>query len=134
MAMYTFKIRENKQHSPIRIDFFRQSLTKIMGKYAIWRIFHPFPLSPLNNVVERWKKLRSALFMASQHCIGGERGYSILIFSVPIIFCHWLSENWKKINERSPAIPYLKYLIPALLSLTVSRYTLKWTKWQKMAP
>ena len=134
MAMYTFKILENEQHLPIRIDFFRQSLTKIMRKYAIWWIFHPFPLSPLNNVVERWKKLRSALFMASQHCIGGKGGILSIDPSNSHNILSLIVWKLKKNKRKSPAIPYLKYLIPALLSLTVSRYTLKYTKWPKMAP
>ena len=33
--------------------FFRQSVTKIMGKTVIWTIFCLSPLPPLNNVEEQ---------------------------------------------------------------------------------
>ena len=52
--------------------FFRQSVTKIMGKTAIWTILCFSPLPPLNNVEEQWAKLASSNVMGSQHCIGGE--------------------------------------------------------------
>ena len=37
--------------------FFRPSVTKIMGKTAIWKILCFSPLPPLNNVEEHWAKL-----------------------------------------------------------------------------
>ena len=52
--------------------FFRQSVTKIMGKTAIWTILCLSTLPPLNNVEEEWAKLASSNVMGSQHCTGGE--------------------------------------------------------------
>ena len=52
-----------------------QSVTKIMGKTAIWTIMSFPPLLPLNNVEEQWAKLASSNVMSSQHCTGGEGGY-----------------------------------------------------------
>ena len=52
-----------------------QSVTKIMGKTAIWTILSFSPLPPLKNVEEQWAKLASSNVMGSQHCIGGEREF-----------------------------------------------------------
>ena len=49
-----------------------QSLTKIMGKTAIWTIVCSSLLAPLNNVEEQRAKLASSNVIGSQHCIGGE--------------------------------------------------------------
>ena len=38
----------------------------------------------------------SSHVMGSQHCIGGEVGFLNILFKIPIIFCHWLSEYYKK--------------------------------------
>ena len=65
-----------------------QSVTKIMGKTAIWTIMSFSPLLPLNNVEEQWEKLASSNVMSSQHCIGGEGGILNPLFKIPIIFCH----------------------------------------------
>ena len=48
--------------------FSRQSVTKIMGKAAIWTIFCFSPFLPFNNVLE----LASSNVTDSQHCIGEE--------------------------------------------------------------
>ena len=53
-------------------DFFRQSVTKIMGKTALWAISCFYPLPPLNNVEKERAKLASSYVMGLQHCIGGE--------------------------------------------------------------
>ena len=55
-------------------DFFRQSVTKIMGKTAIWAIscFCVYPFSPLSNVEKQRAKLASSYVTGSQHCVGGE--------------------------------------------------------------
>ena len=55
--------------------FFRQSVTKIMGKTAIWTILCFSPLPLLNNVEEQWAKLAWSNFIGSQHCIGGEEEF-----------------------------------------------------------
>ena len=34
--------------------------------------------------------------MDSQRCIGGDGGFLDRLFKIPIIFCHWLSEIYKK--------------------------------------
>ena len=49
-----------------------KSMTKIMGKTAIWAnsCFYPFPL--LINVEKERPKLVSSYVMGSQHCIKGE--------------------------------------------------------------
>ena len=52
--------------------FFRQSVTKIMGKTVIWTILIFPPLPPLNNIEDQWAKLSSSNAIGSQHCIGGE--------------------------------------------------------------
>ena len=71
--------------------FFRQSVTKIMGKTAIWTILCFSPLPPLNNVEEQWAKLVSANVIGSQHGIGGGRGGILnTLFKIPKTFCHWL--------------------------------------------
>ena len=51
--------------------FFRQSVTKIMGKTAIWTILRFSPLPSYNNVQEQWAELVSS--------------------KIPVIFCHWLT-------------------------------------------
>ena len=55
--------------------FFRQSVTKIMGKTAIWTILCFSPLPPLNNVEKQWAKPVSSNAIDSQHCIGGEEEF-----------------------------------------------------------
>ena len=56
-------------------DFFRRSMTKIMGKTAIWKILCFYPLPPLNNVEIQRAKRVSSYIMGSQHCNGGEGGF-----------------------------------------------------------
>ena len=56
-------------------DFFRQSVTKIMGKTAIWAILCFYTLPPLNNVDKQRERLESNHVMGSQHCIGGKGGF-----------------------------------------------------------
>ena len=55
-------------------DFCRQSMTKIMGKTAIWTILCFYPRPPLNNVEKQREKLASSYVMGWQHCTGRE-GY-----------------------------------------------------------
>ena len=77
-------------------DFFRQSVTKIMGKTAIRAISCFSPLPALNKVEKQWAKLESSYVIGFQHCVGGEGGFLNRLFKIPIIFCHWWSENYKK--------------------------------------
>ena len=53
-------------------DFFRQSVTEVMGKTAILTISCFYPLPPLNNVEKQQVKFASSYVMGSQHCVGGE--------------------------------------------------------------
>ena len=50
MPSKRFKTTNNKMPHLIFADFFRQSVTKNMGKTATWTIFCFSPLPPLNNV------------------------------------------------------------------------------------
>ena len=72
MPSIWFKISKSKILHSKFCRFFRQSVTKIMGKTAIWTILCFSPLPPLNNVEEQWAKLASSNVIGSQHCIGGE--------------------------------------------------------------
>ena len=47
-----------------------QSVTKFMGKTAIWTISCFYLLPPLNNVEKQRAKLASSYVMGSQDCIG----------------------------------------------------------------
>ena len=49
-----------------------QSVTKIMGKTAVWTILCFSPLPRLNNVEEQRAKLVPGNVIGSQHCIGGD--------------------------------------------------------------
>ena len=49
-----------------------QSVTKYMGKTAIWAILCSYPLPTLNNVEKQQAKFASSYVMSSQNCIGGE--------------------------------------------------------------
>ena len=71
-------------------DFFRQLVTKIMGKTAIWAISYFYPLPSLNNVEKKRAKLASSYVMGSQRCKGEKEGFLNIVFKIPIIFCHWL--------------------------------------------
>ena len=53
-------------------DFLRQSVTKLMGKTAIWEILYFYSLLPLNNIEKQWAKFAFRYFMGAQHCIGGD--------------------------------------------------------------
>ena len=72
MPSIWFKISNSKILHLKFCRFFRQSVTKIMGKTAIWTIMCFSPLHPLNNVEEQWAKLASSNVIGSQHCRGGE--------------------------------------------------------------
>ena len=63
-----------------------QSVTKIMGKTAIWPILCFYPLLPLNNV-KTMSISCVKLCYGFDYCI---RGREILntLFKIPIIFCH----------------------------------------------
>ena len=52
-------------------DFFRQAVTKITGKTAIWAISFFYPLPPLNNVEKQQVKFGSGYVMGLQHCRRG---------------------------------------------------------------
>ena len=68
--------------------FFRQSVTKIMGKTAIRTISYFSPLPPLNNVEKHGAKLKSSYVMGLQHCVGGEGRFLNRLSKIPIIICH----------------------------------------------
>ena len=53
-------------------DFFRQSVTKLIGKTAIWEISCFYPLPPFNNVEKQGAKVALSYVTGSQHCIGEE--------------------------------------------------------------
>ena len=72
MPSIWFKISNSKIPHLKFCRFFRQSVTKIMGKTAIWTILCFSLLPSLNNVEEQWEKLVSSNVFSSQHCIGGE--------------------------------------------------------------
>ena len=80
--------------------FFRQSVTKIMGKTGIWTILCFSPLPLLNNVDEQWAKLASSNVMGSEHGIGGKGSILNLLSKIPVIFCYWLSEIYKKKEKK----------------------------------
>ena len=69
-------------------NFFRQSVTKIMGKTAIRDISCFSPLPPLNNVEKQSAKLASSYITGLQHCVVGEGLFLNRLFKIPIIFCH----------------------------------------------
>ena len=54
------------------LGYLLQSVTKIMGRTAIWTILYFYYFPPLNNVEKQWAKLASVYVMGSQHCVGGE--------------------------------------------------------------
>ena len=109
-------------------DFFRQSVTKIMGKTAIRAISCFSPLLPLNNVEKQWAKLESSYVMGLQHCVGGEGGFLNRLFKIPMIFYHWLSKNYKK-KKKDEILSMLFQitLIMLLISLIIPHYTLSRT-------
>ena len=74
----------------------RQSVTKIMGKTAIWTISCFYSLPPFRNVEKQWAKLVSSYVMGLQHCIEGEGRFLNRLFKTPV-FCHWLYE----INQKN---------------------------------
>ena len=69
-------------------DFFRQSVTKIMGKTAVWTFSCFYPLPHLNNVEKQCAKLALNYVMVWQHCIGGEGESLNTFFKITRIFCH----------------------------------------------
>ena len=60
--------------------FFKQSVTKIMGKTVNWAILCFSPLLPLNNVEEQWAKLRQAILWV-RNIVSGESGSFKCTFS-----------------------------------------------------
>ena len=52
-----------------------QSVTKIMGKTAIWTILCFYLLNPLNNVDKQWAKFVSNYVVGLQHYIGQEGNF-----------------------------------------------------------
>ena len=77
-----------------------QSVTKIMGKAAIWTISCFYSVPALNNVEKQWAKLASSHVMGSRHCEMGQGRCLNRLFKIPIIFCHWLSEIYPKNRKR----------------------------------
>ena len=67
MLSTSFKIRYFKIPHLKLCRFFRQSVTKIMGKTVI--LCFP-PLLPLNNVEGKWAKFALSNVIGLQHCIG----------------------------------------------------------------
>ena len=72
MPSIWFKISNSKIPHLKFCRCFRQSVGKLMGKTAIWKILCFSPLPPLHNVEEKWAKLMSSNVFSSQHCIRGE--------------------------------------------------------------
>ena len=60
-----------------------ESVTKIMGKTAVWTILCFSPLPRRNNVEEQQAKLASRNVIGSQHCIGGEGEFQTLFLKFP---------------------------------------------------
>ena len=60
-----------------------QSVTKIMGKTAIWTILCFYLLNPLNNVDKQWAKFVSSYVVGLQHYIGQEGEFQIFFFKFP---------------------------------------------------
>ena len=73
IPQFTGKLIIREEHNTFNI--YLQSVTKIMGKTAIWAISCFYPLPPLNNVEKQRAKFASSYVMGSQHCIEGERGF-----------------------------------------------------------
>ena len=95
MPSIWFKISSSKIPHLKFCRFFRQSVTKIMGKTAIWTILCFSPLPPINNVEEQWAKtcVKPCYRFATLH--RGRRGAWNTLFKIPLIFCHdcsWVSE------------------------------------------
>ena len=67
MTSIWFKMSNTKVLHLQLCRFLRKSVSKFMGKTAIWTVFCFPPLSPLNNVEENLLSV-----IGSQHCIGGE--------------------------------------------------------------
>ena len=61
---------DHSHSSPRSPPTHQQSVTKIIGKTAIWAISCFYPLPPLSNVEKQRAKLASSYVMDSQHCIG----------------------------------------------------------------
>ena len=85
-----------------------QSVTKNMVKTATWTISCFYHLPSLNNVEKQWAKLASSYVMGassyvmrSQHCIGKEEGFLNTLLKIPILFCHDLSEIYKKNKQKT---------------------------------
>ena len=70
VPQFTGKFIIRKEHNTFNI--YLQSVTKIMGKTAIWAISCFYPLPPLNNVEKQQAKFASSYVMVSQHCIEGK--------------------------------------------------------------
>ena len=67
-----------------------QSVTKIMGKTAIWTIFLFLPPSPSKQYGETMNKSCVKLFYGFATLCRGRGGILNTLFKIPIIFCHWL--------------------------------------------
>ena len=83
-------------------------------KTAIWTILCFSPLPPLNNVEEQWGTILNTLF------------------KIPIIFCHWLSEIYKKRRKRFDAC-CCKWIKCFFESHYVTLHP-TWALWQKTVP
>ena len=79
------------------------SVAKIMGKTAIWAFSCFYSPPTLNNVEKQRAELPWSYAMVLQHSIKWDGDFLNIIFRIPIIFCHWLSEIYKK-KERGGSI------------------------------
>ena len=69
-----------------------------MGKTTIWKILCFYPLLPLHNGEKTMRKSCVKLYFGLATFCRGRGGTLNKLFKIPIIFCHWLSEIYKK-NE-----------------------------------
>ena len=70
------------------VFFWLQSVTKIIGKTAIWVTSCFYPLPSFNNVKKQRAKLTSSYVMGFPTLYRGIGGFLNIIFKTPIIFCH----------------------------------------------
>ena len=70
--MFTVYYSNTVYYSILYVHSIGQSVTKIMGKTAIWTCLCFYPLPPLNNVEKQRAKLASIYVIGSQNCIGEE--------------------------------------------------------------
>ena len=69
---------------------------KNYGKTCYLDNFMFLALSLLNNIKNHWAKLASTYAMGLQHCVRSEGEFLNKLLNILIIFCHWLSQIYKK--------------------------------------